>query len=276
MRYIFHCFLLISIAITNNACENTPSEDSTAQQADETTATSTENTSDRFPELLMEALTAHGGFDRWRSMKNMSFTVERKGSPEEHLIDLENRKVLLTHEDYKVGFDGQEVWVSPDKAAFGDGSARFYHNLRFYFVAMPFIVTDPGINYQVLPQKEIQGTTYNALRVTYDAGVGDAPEDEYILHFHPDSNQMEWLLYTVTYYSGEPSEKYNALHYSEWQEVNGLLMPQMMEGYTYQKGKIGEQRYERAIDDFQMTTDKPDQSLFMMPEEAEIDSLVSR
>ena len=227
------------------------------------------------PDLLQKGLQAHGGLDRWRSMETMIYTVERMDKPEQHLIDLDSRKVLLTHENYTVGFDGQEVWVTPDKAAFGSGSARFYHNLRFYFVAMPFIVADPGINYEVLPQKEFQGKSYEALRITYNDGVGDAPEDEYILHFDPETYKMEWLLYTVTYYTGQAGERYNLLHYSDWQEVNGLLMPQKMVGYKYEDGKIGDKRYERLVSDFELKTTREDDAIFDMPAEAEIDSLIT-
>ncbi len=226
------------------------------------------------PKILMKAMEAHGGFERWQDMKTMIYTVERAEKPEQHLIDLDSRKVLLSHDDYRLGFDGQEVWVSPNKAAFGRGSARFYHNLRFYFVSMPFIVADPGINYEVLPAKTIQGKTYDALRITYNDGVGDAPEDEYILHFDPETGKMEWLLYTVTYYTGEAADKYNALHYSEWEDVNGLIMPKIMAGYIYENGEIGEQRYERLVSDFQLLESKKDPSIFVMPEEAEIDSLL--
>ncbi len=227
------------------------------------------------PDLLQSSLEAHGGLDRWESMKTMAYTVERREKPERHLIDLQTRKVLLTHEDYKLGFDGQEVWVSPNKAAFGDGSARFYHNLRFYFVAMPFIVSDPGIKYEVLSEKELNGKKYDALRITYNEDVGDAPEDEYILHFDPETHQMEWLLYTVTYYTGQPGERYNALHYSAWQEVNGLIVPKKMEGYRFEDGQIGEKRYERLVEDFELTTIQPDPAQFEIPKEAEIDSLIT-
>ncbi len=264
---LFACSLFISTLFFS--CSNESSQATTEEPVEKE-----EVASPALPELLSDALEAHGGLNNWQSMKTMIYTVERNEKPEQHLIDLDSRKVLLTHEDYRIGFDGQEVWVSPNKAAFGNSSARFYHNLRFYFVSMPFIVADPGINYEVLPQKELQGKTYDALRITYDDGIGDAPEDEYILHFDPETKQMEWLLYTVTYYTGEVASKYNALHYSEWQEVNGLMLPQKMVGYRYEDGKIGEKRYERLVSDFQLMTSKKDAAIFEMPEEAEIDSLI--
>lgn len=264
--YLF-CYLFFLLIFCGLACGESAAGDG-AMEA-EATATAP------LPDLLAKSLEAHGGLDRWRSMKTMQYTVDRAGKPEHHLIDLETRKVLLTHDDYRVGFDGKEVWVAPNKAAFGDGSARFYHNLRFYFISMPFIIADPGINYEVLPQRELQGKSYDALRVTYAAGVGDAPEDEYILHFDPETHRMEWLLYTVTYYTGEAGDRYNALHYDEWEEANGLLMPANMAGYRFQNDTIGEMRYARPVEALQLSTTVADPQQFMMPAEAEIDSLIA-
>ena len=227
------------------------------------------------PEALSAALEAHGGLEQWQSMRTLEYEIERADSIEHHLIDLQNRKVLLSHPNYKLGFDGQEVWVSPNKAAFGKGSARFYHNLVFYFHAMPFVLADPGINYEVLPQKEIEGRLYNAVKISYNEGVGDAPDDYYIAHFDAETNQMRWLLYTVTYYSGEANERFNALLYDEWVEVNGLLVPKVNKGYKYADGQIGEMRYERVFNNIKLSIEAPDQSLFEMPENAAIDSLRS-
>ncbi len=271
MRSVPNLIFLFFVSLLFGACSGSSSPTQTTVPSTEEMKSATPN----LPDFLLGVLEAHGSLERWKSMETMSYIVERKEKPERHVIDLDSRKVLLTHDDYRLGFDGQEVWVSPNKAAFGDGSARFYHNLRFYFVAMPFIVADPGINYEVLPQKEIQGKTYNGLRITYNDGVGDAPEDEYILYIDPETQRMEWLLYTVTYYTGQPGNRYNALHYSEWQEVNGLMMPQKMVGYKYADDEVGEQRYERLVSDFQLEAVKQDPSIFVMPSEAEIDSLIS-
>lgn len=225
------------------------------------------------PKELAAGLEAHGGLAKWKSMKTLEYEIERAESTEHQLIDLENRKVLLSHQDYKLGYDGQEVWVSPNKAAFGKGSARFYHNLIFYFHAIPFVLADPGINYEVLEPRELDGRLYDAVKITYNAGVGDAPEDYYIAHFDQETHQMKLLLYTVTYYSGQASDKFNALMYDEWEEVNGLLVPKLMRGYKYADGQLGELRYERPFNNIKLSTEKPDQSLFEMPEMAEIDSL---
>ena len=227
------------------------------------------------PEALARGLEAHGGLERWQKMRSLEYDIDRGGSAEHQLIDLHNRKVRLSHENYTLGFDGKEVWVAPNKEAFGKGSARFYHNLIFYFHAIPFVLADPGIQYEELPQKAFEGKLYDAVKISYNDGVGDAPDDYYIAHFDPETHLMKWLLYTVTYYSGTPGEKYNALLYDEYEEVNGLKVPKLMKGYKYENGELGELRYERPFNSIKLSETAPDQSLFEMPEVAEIDTLLA-
>ena len=268
-RPTIHILLLCGFL---SACNSDPNSSVGQQETVETVQAETESP---YPALLTQAFDAHGSYAKWEAQKTMDFKIDKDGVPERHLVNLKNRNTLIQYgEKYHIGFDGNNVWVHPNKAAFGKGSPRFYHNLRFYFVAMPFIIGDSGINYKVLPQKEMLGKNYDALSVTYNEGVGDAPDDEYILLLDPETHRMEWLLYTVTYYSGKPEMKYNALHYSEWQVVDDLLLPSKMEGYKYEDGKITDKRYERIVNDLFFSVAAPHPNFFEMPDGAEIDSLI--
>lgn len=228
----------------------------------------------QMPKVLQQAIEAHGGFDRWHAMQTWAYSIERNEKNERHFIDLKTRKVLIKQDDFTVGFDGEEVWITPNLAAFGKGSPRFFHNLYWYFHAFPFVMTDPGINYEVLPPEVMKGKKYDAVKITYNQGVGDAPDDEYIAHFDPETHQMYLLLYTVTYFNGKPGDKYNAIIYDDWKDVNGLLVPNSMKGYKYNDGELGEQRYKRDFNDIILGTEPADQTQFEMPEGAEIDALI--
>ena len=107
------------------------------------------------PAILNDGLEAHGGLAQWEKMNTMQYSFMRGESKELHEIDLKSRKVRITHDNYTLGFDGRDVWVTPDLKSFGDSSPRFYHNLIFYFYAIPFVLADPGINYEILPSREI-------------------------------------------------------------------------------------------------------------------------
>lgn len=255
-------FLSLLLACAPAANDSTTDSEMMPQQTD-------------LPELLQIALKAHGGLEQWQAMRTLSYDIERNGMTEHQLVDLRNRKVLLGTKQYQVGFDGKEVWVAPNKAAFGKSSARFYHNLRFYFFAMPFIAADPGIKYEVIKNDSLNGKIYDAIKLTYEAGVGDAPKDEYLLYFDQNTHQMEWLLYTVTYFTGEKGDKYNALHYAEWRTVEGLVLPEKLVGYTFKNDSIGNKRYERTFENIELSKDIPDQAIFEIPAVSEIDSLLT-
>ena len=226
------------------------------------------------PIILKQGLTAHGGLARWNALHTLEYTIQKKEQPEKHVVDLKSRKVHISHPDYQIGFDGKDVWVTPNKEAFGKTSPRFYHNLIFYFYAIPFVLADPGINYEMLPQKEIRGQLYDVVKISYNEGVGDAPDDYYIAHFNTETHLMDWLLYTVTYFSGNKSEKFNILNY-EWQTINGLTVPSKMIGYKYADGQVGDLRYERPFTAVQLRTDKVNPAIFAMPQGAEIDALIT-
>ena len=222
------------------------------------------------PESLKKGIEAIGGIDKWNSYGQLSFDLKSSWSEDHQMIDLKNRNVLLTSDKYTVGYDGSEVWVTPSLDSIGN--ARFYSSLFFYFLSIPYVLNDDGIIYEDLGEKVIQGKTYHAVKVTYNEGVGDAHEDQYIVHFNPETNEMEWLLYTVTY-GGRENVSFNALNYLDWVDVNGLKMPTRLQGYRYQADTVGEPRYEATFSNLALSTDRPDPASFEMPEGAQIDTL---
>ncbi len=225
------------------------------------------------PFEFQNVLKAHGGLDKWQSMASLTFNFTRGEKKEIHQIDLKSRKTRIDSDDFSIIYDGLDVWVSPNKEAFPGSSARFYHNLMFYFYAMPFVLADPGIQYTNLEPKEILGKMFNRISIKYDSGIGDAPDDEYIICFDPETNKMEWLFYTVTYFSKEKGNSYNAIHYDKWGVQNGLLLPETMAGFKTNIEGIGDKRYENIFENIKITSDPLDQNIFKIPESAEIDSL---
>ena len=84
---------------------------------------------ENIPEEMRKGLEAHGGLALWQKKKTMEFSIPKGDNFELHQIDLPSRKVRIDHPDYSIGFDGNEVWITPDKETFGSTSPRFYHNL---------------------------------------------------------------------------------------------------------------------------------------------------
>lgn len=222
-------------------------------------------TPDHHSPSLTKVFDAHGGYEKWSKMKSLAYTKGEEGT----ITNLHNRKIRLESPQQIIGFDGEQVWVLPDTV---DASrARFYHNLYFYFYAMPFVVGDPGAYYESVDPMDLGGNIYEGIKVSYGSGVGDAPDDNYILWYDPETFQMEWLMYTVTYSSGEPNEEYRLIKYGDWQSVEGLMLPGSMQWYQYDGAQVGEPRGEATLfTDVALTLNYPEESIFTVPEGAQI------
>lgn len=239
------------------ACDNQeqPSEAQGVSQNDAT--------SHHIPEIT-NVFEAHGGYDSWSDLKTLSY--EMGGSTT--LVDLQNRYTRIEGEEQTVGFDGENVWVHP--ASEDADRQRMRYNLMFYFYAFPFVVGDPGVNYEALEPIELQGQVYNAIKVSYDAGVGDAPNDSYIVLANPETDQMEWLLYTATF-GGAPEDDYSLIKYTGWQDFSGVKLPTELQWYQYEDGVLGEPRGDaRIFENITVSTEPPAMDNFAMPEGAAI------
>lgn len=220
MKY-YALLLFLSLAI---ACKEAPRDPG---QPDLSLSEVTDTP--KYPEPLQKVFEAHGGLDQWKKMRTLSFQM----GDETHTTDLYSRADRIESPSFALGFDGQEVWLADPEKAY-EGDPVFYHNLMFYFYAMPFVLSDDGIRYGKADDLIHDGRHFPGIRISYDSGVGTSPEDEYFLHYDPETRRMAWLGYTVTYFSGEASEDVHWIRYDDWLEVNGLLLPETLTWYTYE------------------------------------------
>ncbi|CAM1363122.1 DUF6503 family protein [Tenacibaculum xiamenense] len=198
----------------------------------------------KYPDAIANVLKKHGGMEKWNSMKSLSFSL--KG--EKHITDLQSRKAVVKSEKYSLGFDGKDVWIQKKDTAAFKGNPEFYYNLYFYFYAMPFVLADEGITYSETTPLEFEGNSYPGIKISYGANVGTSPDDNYFIYYNPDTYKMEWLGYTVTYFSKKPTTKVNIIKYDDWENVNGLLLPKSLIWYTKDEdGKPLEPRGEATV-----------------------------
>lgn len=256
--------LLIAIAFTSCKNENTSTPETVVEETE--TPTPEEVPTKTYPTAITAIFNAHGGIDTWNKMNNISFTIP-KDVEEVHTVDLKSRKTRIETKDYLLGFDGDKVWLKQDSISFKPERARFYHNLMFYFYAMPFVLGDDGITYSEVPGLEVEGITYPGTKISFGENVGDAPDDNYIVYHDPKTNEMAWLAYTVTYRSGEPSEKYSYIKYADWQDVNGIKLPSTLKWYAAEDGVPTEIRREMTFTKPTATEALLDNKLFDKPEE---------
>ncbi|MDI9355779.1 MAG: hypothetical protein QM536_01980 [Chitinophagaceae bacterium] len=233
-----------------------------------------ENLENNIPASLQKCLDYYGGVSTWKSFKSVEFDIEK----EHHIIDLETRKVFISTHDssYSIGFDGKNVWVSPNMQIYGGTHPRFYHNLHFYFFSFPFILTDPGIKYTSLPEKTFQNTLYTPVSIKYEHNVGDSPQDEYILYIQKENGQLDFINYTATYFTQEASSQYNALVYDTWQEIQNIKVPRNYTFYKWSNDTIQESRGSVLFENVIFKNTYPDSNLFVRPMISELDTVLKK
>ena len=250
MKYL----LSLIIGVTFLSCQSTEQNTTTPQRT--------------YPAFFTEVLDAHGGLDKWNEMNTLIFTKGENEKMETHTTDLKSRKARIEIKDkYALGFDGNQVWVSPHRDSFPGKSPTFFHNLYFYFVAIPFVLADPGVNLEDLGIQEISGKTYRVIKSTFDDGVGVASGDHYTLYTDPTTHRVDFITYSVTYFDKSRATKYNAIKFV-WKDVNGLLGVDKMIGYKWENNALGEQRYERVISEFKFSKEKAKDEMYAVPEGA--------
>ena len=190
-----------------------------------------------FPENLIKVFEKHGGLDEWIKLRQLSF---EKGS-EKHVIDLQSRKSLISTENYKLGFDGSNAWLQQKDSTSFKGNKDFYYNLFFYFYAMPFVLADNGIIYEEAKPLIFEGVSYPGIKISYKANIGSSPDDNYYVYYNSKTFQMEWLQYSVTFFSKKSTSKVNTIRYNDWVDVNGFLLPNTLTWYKKDsKGNVSE------------------------------------
>ena len=221
-----------------------------------------------YPAAFAKVLEAHGGMDAWNKMHGLSYDMVNGEKYERQIIDLKDRRERIEGENFIVGYDGQNYWVEADTSY--KGNPIFYKNLIFYFYAMPFVLADPGINYTTVDPLLFDNVSYPGIRVDYEDGVGISPKDEYYIYYDPATYEMEWLAYTVTYFSKEKSEKLGWIRYDDWQKIEGILLPNSMGWFKSDDMLPTEQRNRRSFNNVKLVDTEMPASTFAKTEGAKI------
>lgn len=251
-KIVLITFFLIALI----ACkQETKTENYTDKELDITTSI--------YPETISQIFDAHGSIDAWNAMQTLYFEIEKPNQNEIYDVALKSRKSLITSEHHLLGFDGDNVWLKNLDTVKYTSNPKFYYNLMFYFYAMPFVLGDDGINYTEVEALEFEGVTYPGLLISYNDGVGESPEDEYILYYHPETFKMEWLGYTVTYFSQEKGKEFHFIKYSDWQDLNGLQLPKTLTWYNYENNKPTTLRNAMNFVKVKLSKESPNEAIFM-------------
>jgi len=203
MKKLALSLLVITVFISCKQ-ENAPKKQENVQE--EVKKEVIRDRSENFPKDIAAIFKAHGGIQAFDEKNTLIFELANPEGNEKHTTDLKSRYARIETDKFALGFDGKKAWLQQDSTYF-KGDPRFYHNLMFYFYAMPFVLGDDGITYEKVEDLKVNEQSYPGYKISYGEAVGDSPKDNYFIYYDKASNKMKFLGYTVTFFSKETSEK---------------------------------------------------------------------
>ena len=149
-------------------------------------------------------------------------------------MELDSGEVLV--------FDGRRAWISPSSAQ--APMARFHLLTWPYFMAAPFKLHDPGTHMTPLGRQLLDGESHFTVRLTFDAGIGDSPDDWYVVYEDPDTSRLAAMAYIVTYGTSvvEAEKEPHVLVYEDFETIDGVVLGSTwtMYNWTMAQGSHGE------------------------------------
>ena len=143
-------------------------------------------------------------------------------------------------DEASIVYDGTSVWSVDWKR---DNPPKFMVNLTYYFLNLPWLTQDDGVVLEgpgegKLPKDD---KTYITIRMTFEPGVGDTPDDYYLIFIDPDTYLMRGAEFIVTY--GAMLDLFNMPEdvtflgpmikvFETYDTVDGLKIPTTYKTYT--------------------------------------------
>ncbi|MEL6535314.1 MAG: hypothetical protein AAFQ98_07885 [Bacteroidota bacterium] len=129
-------------------------------------------------------------------------------------------------------YDGTECWASTEEAA--TTSSRFHLLTWSYFLMAPYKLTDPGTHLEETGTRpNLAGQASPTYRLTFDSGIGDSPEDWYVVYQNAETQLMEAMAYIVTFSTPSEEAEPHAIHYQNYVEVAGVQLPTFWSLYNW-------------------------------------------
>lgn len=180
-------------------------------------------------------------------------------------MELEDGTVLI--------YDGARAWVSPASAKIE--GARFHLLTWPYFLSAPMKTGDPGTHLELLGLKVINKRMCKSAKLTFNPGIGDTPDDWYMLYASSRNELLYGMVYIMTYSASyvEAEKNPHAIIYDGYQKIDGITLSTSWSFYEWEKIMgVGRVPIGRArLTDLEFIT--PEAKAFIHPSDAREDKL---
>jgi hypothetical protein len=200
--------------------------------------------------IAWASIEAHGGLADWFSNGPLFFRFTYRplagGKVRDTYQTVDTwssraRHRLASDETREFGWDGERAWQMTEEGELAI-NARFWALTPFYFIAIPFVLADPGVELEETGSAELEGRAYDLLKVTYGSGVGDSPDDYYIVYIDAETKRVGAVRYIVSYpgffpEGGHSPEK--LMIYDGEQRAGGILFAKTFRTFEWDGGERG-------------------------------------
>ncbi len=227
-------------------------------------------------EVVARMVEAHGGLEKWRSAPTVSFEDSFRppdGSPIVSRVTVEqgSRRAYLDFLEMggRISWDGTKAWSENWQGPF---PPRFVALLSYYFLNLPWLAEDPGVNLGDPGAGRLWDdlTEYITVKMTFEPGVGDTPNDYYILYIDPNSYRLKAAELSVTYADILPPDvdaMTEIAVYDEFTTIDELTVPMKCSIYGKDRSLLASWEWRN------WSFDKPfDESRMVMPPIAVLDT----
>jgi hypothetical protein len=156
---------------------------------------------DKAQEVVDQAI-EHAGGDLYNHseisfrFRDIDYSARHKDGLYEYIRVFENEDGLVRDVLNNEGFYRE---INDERVEVVDSMAAKYArsvNSVIYFALLPDALNDPAVIKEYLGKKQIDGTTYDKIRVTFmEDGGGKDHEDEFIYWFDEETGAMDYLSY---------------------------------------------------------------------------------
>ncbi len=143
-------------------------------------------------------------------------------------------------DDSKLIYTGEKVFLCPEDA--NDKGARFDMFTWTYFFALPYKMNDPGTTWELQNNRPLDEIEHQTARLTFEKGIGDSPDDWYVIYTDPTENTLKAAAYIVSFGSDGDTSKAeadpHAIQYKDFKIIDGIPFATrwIFYGWTKEKG----------------------------------------